>query len=116
MCKTPAMQSCETLLCCRVYFQLHDVLSNVECELQIAAMEVEFARQAWRDPALRSAYSKHAMVGAVGIACFSLENRAVAMNIDCVHSLWHCLACYAVASTNALMAKREAQELQRILA
>ncbi len=69
--------------------------------------QVEFARSAAADPALRQVYRRHAAVGGVGLACFMLEDLAIARGFHYVHALWHVHACYAVASANALLASRE---------
>ena len=70
-------------------------------------MQVEFARTALRDRALRRVYRRHAAVGGLGLACFALEDAAIARGFHFVHSLWHLQACYAAASANALMQHHE---------
>ena len=69
--------------------------------------QVAFARQALADPSLRSQYRRHAAIGGFGLGCFMLEDVAVAHGHSFVHSLWHLHSCYAVASANALMQRRE---------
>jgi hypothetical protein len=73
------------------------------------ARQVAYARSAAADKALRRAYRRHALVGGVGVGCFLLEDAAIERGHSFVHSLWHLHACYAVASTNTLMHRRETQ-------
>ena len=46
-------------------------------------------------------------VGGLGLGCFMLEDVAISRGFHFVHALWHLQACYAVASSNALMQQRE---------
>ncbi len=70
-------------------------------------VQVEFARTAIRDRVLRGVYRRHAAVGGLGLGCFMLEDVAISRGFHFVHALWHLQACYAVASSNALMRQRE---------
>ena len=74
---------------------------------RLFAPQMEFARTALRDRALRRVYGRHAAVGGLGLACFALEDVAISRGFHFVHSMWHLQACYAVASANALMQQRE---------
>ena len=73
-------------------------------------LQVEFIRQSLEDKKLAKAYRRHAAMGGFGLCCFALEDVAIQHGHHFVHSLWHLNACYAVASTNALMQRREAPE------
>lgn len=68
---------------------------------------MDFARSAAADPALRRAYRRHAAIGGIGLACFMLEDLAIARGFHYVHALWHVHACYAVAGINTLLDARE---------
>ena len=73
----------------------------------VQCIQVAFARSAAGDKALQRAYRRHAAISGFGLGCFMLEDAAIERGHSFVHSLWHLHACYAVASTNALMQKRE---------
>lgn len=88
---TPA---CETVL-------WHDLL-----------LQVAFAQEAMGDKALMRNFRKHALIGGFGLGCFMLEDLAIARGHSFVHSLWHLHSCYAVASANALMERRERAKLE----
>ena len=75
-------------------------------------MQVEFLKASFRDRRLARVYRKHAAIGGLGLCCFALEDMAISHGHHFVHSLWHLNACYAVASTNALMQKREESTLR----
>ena len=70
-------------------------------------MQVEFLKASLRDRNLARTYKKHVAIGGLGLCCFALEDVAISHGHHFVHSLWHLNACYAVASTNAMMQKRE---------
>ena len=70
-------------------------------------VQVAFAREALADKALMRNFRKHALIGGFGLGCFMLEDLAIAHGHSFVHSMWHLHSCYAVASANALMEKRE---------
>jgi len=58
---------------------------------------------------LRSAHRRQAASLAAGLACFGLEDVAMQHNMGLVHAMWHCLACYAVSSANALIKHKECE-------
>ena len=76
--------------------------------------QVEFIRRSVEDRKLARAYRRHAAMGGIGLCCFALEDVAIQHGHHFVHSLWHLNACYAVASTNALMQRREAPECRQL--
>ncbi|DBB00126.1 hypothetical protein WJX77_004254 [Trebouxia sp. C0004] len=71
--------------------------------------QVEFARCSQKCPTLRSAHRRQAASLAAGLACFGLEDVAMQHNMGFVHAMWHCLACYAVSSANALIKHKECE-------
>lgn len=72
-------------------------------------MQVEFARCSQRCPQLRAAHRRQAASLAAGLACFGMEDVALQHKCGFVHAMWHCLACYAVSSANALIQHKEVQ-------
>ena len=62
-------------------------------------------RRAAASPSLRPKWGRHVLALAAGGACFAAEDAAIARDIDLLHPLWHCLACYAVAGTSALITR-----------
>lgn len=76
---------------------------------RLDAMQVEFARCSQRCPQLRSAHRRQAASLAAGLACFGMEDVALQHKCGFVHAMWHCLACYAVSSANALIQHKELQ-------
>lgn len=71
--------------------------------------QVEFARCSQKCPMLRSAHRRQAASLAAGLVCFGLEDVAMQHNMSFVHAVWHCLACYAVSSANALIKHKECE-------
>lgn len=69
----------------------------------ISVAECHFIRAAARSPRLRPAWRRHIAALTAGGACFAAEDIGIAHNIDVLHPLWHCFACYAVAGTKALI-------------
>ena len=70
-------------------------------------MQVEFLKASLKDRKLARVYKQHVAIGGLGLCCFAMEDVAISHGHHFVHSLWHLNACYAVASTNAMMQKRE---------
>ena len=76
----------------------------------ISVAECHFIGAAVANPQLRPAWRRHVAALAAGGACFGAEDAGIKhLNLDCLHPMWHCLACYAVASTCALMPGAQAQ-------
>lgn len=69
----------------------------------ISVAECRFISAAASNPRLRQAWRHHVAALTAGGACFAAEDIGIAHNIDVLHPLWHCFACYAVAGTTALM-------------
>ena len=70
----------------------------------ISVAECRFVSAAASDPKLRPVWRRHVAALAAGGACFAAEDVGIRRhNLDCLHPLWHCLACYAVAGTNVLI-------------
>ena len=69
----------------------------------IGLAESRFISAARAQAELRPSWCRHVAALATGGACFAVEDVAIAHNVDLLHPLWHCLACYAVAGTKALM-------------
>lgn len=76
-------------------------------QTSVLSLQWAFARGAMVDRSLRSSYRWHAAIGASGLGCFMLEDVAIEHGHSFVHSLWHLQSCFAVASANALMHRRE---------
>ena len=74
-----------------------------------AHLQVEFAKCSQRCPQLRTVHRRQAVSLAAGLTCFGLEDMALQRNMGFVHALWHCLACHAVSSANALIKHKELQ-------
>ena len=72
-------------------------------------LQFEYAKCSTKCPQLRSAHRRQAVTLAAGMACFGLEDMAIDRDIGFVHAMWHCLACYAVSSVNALISYKERQ-------
>ena len=70
-------------------------------------VQVEFAKRAGSSPRLKASHCRHGIAAGIGIGCFLLEDAAIQHGIHWVHSVWHCLACYGVASTNLLLKHKE---------
>ncbi len=68
-------------------------------------------RRGWAGAAaaLRRAHRRHLAAGALGLACFALEDAArERAGCGWAHAAWHCLACASVSGYNALLAAQEA--------
>jgi len=64
----------------------------------------------WHDsPRGAAAHRRHLAAGALGLACFALEDAArERAGCGWAHAAWHCLACASVSGYNALLAAQEA--------
>jgi hypothetical protein len=70
--------------------------------------QLEFRRRAKRKPALLRLQRRHMRAAAAGGICFVLEEAFPRLPL--IHSAWHVLSAYGVASTNHLLADVEAEQ------
>ncbi|BDA49000.1 hypothetical protein COCOBI_13-1100 [Coccomyxa sp. Obi] len=80
--------------------------------LNAAAMEIEFLKQARRNPELRPAHRIHMGATVLGAGCFVLEDFRPTLPL--IHSVWHGLSAVALHTTNALVADADRRKLQAV--
>lgn len=71
----------------------------------LAALEVVYHNHAKKHPKLQKMQHRHLAAGALGAACFVLED--LYPKFPFVHATWHCLSAYGIATTEPLVAHKE---------
>jgi hypothetical protein len=86
----------------------------------IAAMEIEFARRAYKsgNDALKRSFHRQLAAAVVGSVLFFAEDCPSLVddslpNLPLVHAGWHCLSAYATAECNALLKEVEANDTKK---
>lgn len=74
------------------------------------AAQIEFLKQARKNPELRPAHRVHMGATVLGAGCFVLEDFRPTLPL--IHSVWHGLSAVALYTTNALVADADRRKLQ----
>lgn len=86
-------------------------LFNIKRSYLLASdMQVEFWKQARVNPQLRQAHRLHVASGALGAACFVLEDFKPTLPL--IHTMWHCLSAVALHTTNNLVADADRRRFE----
>lgn len=73
-------------------------------------LQLEFLKQARKNPGLRPAHRVHMGSTVLGAACFILEDFRPTLPL--IHSVWHGLSAVALHTTNTLVADADRRKLQ----